>query len=150
MFNLEPSIVEWRQQIVAAGIKTPVLLEELESHLREEIERQMKSGINAQQAFGEAIHQIGPPNALKSEFQKASALTVKRQRTKAIAGGILTVCVGFILVWATVVQSRDVGKMSSEVVGLFVLGLILVFNGTAISFLASQPSFLASKHKAWM
>ena len=148
MFNLEQSIAEWRQQMLAAGIKTPVPLEELEIHLREEIERLAKSGINAQRALGEAIQQIGLPNALKSEFQKANALTVRRQRTKVIAGGVLTVFVGFILVWATVVQSRDVGKMSSEVVGLFVLGLILVFNGAAISFLASKPSFLASRHEA--
>jgi hypothetical protein len=149
MFNLEQSIAEWRQQMLAAGIKTPVPLEELESHLREEIERQMKSGLNAQRAFGEAIQQIGPPNALKSEFQKANALNVKRQRTKVIAGGVLTVFGGFMqIVWAAVVQSRDEGKMSSEVVGLFVLGLILVFNGAALVFLASKPSFLASKHKA--
>jgi hypothetical protein len=38
--------------------------------------------------------------------------------------------------------------MTSEDVVLFVLGLILVLNGTAISFLASKRSFLASKHKA--
>ena len=38
------SIAEWREQMLAAGIKTPVPLEELEIHLREEIEQQMKSG----------------------------------------------------------------------------------------------------------
>ena len=40
MFDLEQSIADWRRQMLAAGIKTPVPLEELESHLREEIERQ--------------------------------------------------------------------------------------------------------------
>ena len=44
MFDLEQSIAEWRRQMLAAGIKTPVPLEELEIHLREEIEQQMKSG----------------------------------------------------------------------------------------------------------
>ena len=51
MFDLEQSIADWRQQMLAAGIKTPVPLEELEIHLREEIERQMKSGLNEQDAF---------------------------------------------------------------------------------------------------
>jgi len=37
MFSLEKSISEWRRQMLAAGIKTPVPLEELEIHLREEI-----------------------------------------------------------------------------------------------------------------
>jgi hypothetical protein len=42
MFSLEQSIAEWRTQMLAAGIKTPTLLEELENHLRDEIERQAK------------------------------------------------------------------------------------------------------------
>jgi uncharacterized membrane protein len=148
MFDSEKAITDWRRRMLAAGIKTPVPLEELESHLRGEIERQMKSGMNAQRAFGEAIQQIGPPNALQSEFQKANALTVERKRPIAIAAGVLTVFVGFILVWATVVQSRDMGRTANEVVVLFVLGLILVFDGAAVSFLASKRSFLASKRKA--
>jgi hypothetical protein len=41
MFNLEQAIADWRQQMLAAGIKTPVPLEELENHLREENEQQM-------------------------------------------------------------------------------------------------------------
>ena len=37
MFSLEKSIAGWREQMLAAGIKAPVPLEELEIHLREEI-----------------------------------------------------------------------------------------------------------------
>jgi hypothetical protein len=40
MFDLEKSIPEWRQKMFAAGISA-VALEELESHLREEIEQQI-------------------------------------------------------------------------------------------------------------
>jgi hypothetical protein len=39
MFNLEQAISEWRRQMIAVGIKTPVPLEELESHLREDVEQ---------------------------------------------------------------------------------------------------------------
>ncbi len=138
MFNLEKSIADWRKQMLVAGIKTPVRLEELEIHLREDIAQQMQSGLSAQRAFGEAIHQIGPPNAIKSEFQKTNALTVERKRTLAIAAGVLIVLVGFIIQRAAVVQSRDVGKMTSLGVELFGLGLILVFAGGGISFLASR------------
>ena len=56
--------------MLAAGIKSPVLLEELESHLREEIERQMKSGISAQEAFTDAVQQIGKADMMKNEFEK--------------------------------------------------------------------------------
>jgi hypothetical protein len=74
MFNLEQSIAEWRKQMLTAGIKTPVLLEELESHLREEVERQMRAGVNAQFAFDIAVRQIGRGKELKTEFSKGSRL----------------------------------------------------------------------------
>jgi lysylphosphatidylglycerol synthetase-like protein (DUF2156 family) len=74
MFNLEQSIAEWRQQMLAAGIKTPVPLEELESHLREDVEQQMRSGFSEQEAFGSAIKKIGQPRLLKTEFQKADCI----------------------------------------------------------------------------
>jgi hypothetical protein len=70
MFDLEQSIADWRKQMLAAGIQTPVPLDELETHLREEIEQQMKSGINSQQAFENSVHRIGHADELKSEFKK--------------------------------------------------------------------------------
>jgi cation transport ATPase len=56
--------------MLAAGIKTPVPLEELEIHLREEIERQIKSGLNEQNAFEISRQQIGAANMMKTEFEK--------------------------------------------------------------------------------
>jgi hypothetical protein len=70
MFDLEQSIAEWRKQMLAAGIKTPVPLEELEIHLREEIEQQMKSGLSEQEIFNSAVQKIGQANSLKMEFTK--------------------------------------------------------------------------------
>ena len=40
MFNLDQSIAAWRQQMVAGGIKSPRVLDELESHLRDDVEEQ--------------------------------------------------------------------------------------------------------------
>jgi hypothetical protein len=148
MFDLEQSITDWRNQMLAAGIKTPVPLEELEIHLREEIEQQMRSGTEAQPVLEAAIQKIGRTDVLKNEFQKTNLPTVEETRIKVIAGGVLTLLVGFIMLWAAVVQNRDVGKMNYEAVGLSVLALILVFDGIAISFLAAQRSFLASKREA--
>src|SRR6266704_3068016 len=70
MFDLEKSIADWRKQMLAAGIKTPVPLEELENHLRDEIERQMKSGLSEQMAFDISVQEIGKANMLKNEFEK--------------------------------------------------------------------------------
>jgi hypothetical protein len=70
MFNLEEKIVEWRNQMLAAGIQTPVPLEELEIHLREEIEQHSKSGLNDREAFEISVQQIGRAGTLKIEFAK--------------------------------------------------------------------------------
>ena len=71
MFDLEQSIANWRKQMLAAGIKTPVPLEELEIHLREEIEQQMKSGIDEAEAFTVATHKIGQAQMVQHEFKKS-------------------------------------------------------------------------------
>ena len=73
MFDLEQSIAEWRKQMLAAGIKSPVPLEELEIHLREDIERQIQSGANEQHAFESAARQIGQAKPVKMEFKKIDA-----------------------------------------------------------------------------
>jgi hypothetical protein len=74
MFDLEQSIADWRKQMLPAGIKAPVPLDELESHLREEIERQIQSGASDQEAFQRTVLQIGQAKELKAEFVKNSYL----------------------------------------------------------------------------
>jgi uncharacterized membrane protein YeiB len=80
MFNLEPSISEWRRQMLVAGIKSPVPLEELEAHLREEIERQVMSGIHEQMAFSNAVGMMGNAEPLKEQFKRAQAVDISKQR----------------------------------------------------------------------
>jgi hypothetical protein len=93
MFDLEQSIAEWRRQMMAAGIKSPVPLEELESHLREDTAQQMQSGLSAQQAFGTATKQIGQALELKKEFKKIGA-PIETQKIIKLAG---VICVAVAL-----------------------------------------------------
>jgi hypothetical protein len=87
MFNLEKAIAEWRRRMIAAGIKTPVPLEELENHLRDDVERQMRLGLGAQPAFGIAVKTIGQALELKREFKKVSA-PMEMQKIIKLAGVI--------------------------------------------------------------
>ena len=73
MFDLEQSIAEWRRQMLAVGIESPVPLEELEIHLREEIERRMKAGSDEKEIFDAAAQKIGQVKPLKIEFEKIDA-----------------------------------------------------------------------------
>lgn len=70
MFNLEQSIAEWRRQMHADGLKSRGVLDELESHVREEVERRVQAGWGAQPAFEVAIQQLGQTDVLTNEFAK--------------------------------------------------------------------------------
>jgi len=72
MFNLEQSISEWRGQMLSAGVKHPEILDELESHLREDWARRVESGERQEQAFEGAVQGVGQASLLKHEFAKLS------------------------------------------------------------------------------
>jgi hypothetical protein len=83
MFNLEQAIADWRRQMTASGIGSPDVLDELEAHLREDVERQVRSGFAAQNAFEAAVQRIGWPARLRDEFAKAGVTGARRQKWKA-------------------------------------------------------------------
>lgn len=95
MFELDQAITEWRRKLLAAGIETPAVLDELESHLREHVAQQLSSGIDRQQAFETAVRAIGEAVVLKREFAKVNV--APRPLRKSFAC-ICLVLVGFI-VW---------------------------------------------------
>lgn len=91
MFDLDNAIAEWRRQMAAAGIKNPETLDELESHLRDDVEQQSRSGLSGRQAFEAAVRRIGQAAALKCEFEKArpSKCGRKLKLLKGIVGVLL-------------------------------------------------------------
>ena len=70
MFDLEPSITEWRRQMLAAGLKTGRHLDELESHLRAEISTLKSAGASEAVAFEQAVARLGSPHLVYTEFNK--------------------------------------------------------------------------------
>ena len=73
MFDLEKSIAAWRKELSSAGIHQPQILDELESHLREEMATLRRTGISDAEAFVIAAKRIGNAAALKQEFVKVGA-----------------------------------------------------------------------------
>lgn len=71
MFNLERELQKWRQEMAAPGL-TPEIIAELEEHLRDDIERQVRSGIAAPDALQGALQRLGQPQALRHEFNVGS------------------------------------------------------------------------------
>jgi hypothetical protein len=73
MFNLERAIAKWREQMISAGFRSSLTLDELESHLRDEINAQLDKGFSDEQAFDAAVRQIGQAAPLRKEFNKTAS-----------------------------------------------------------------------------
>lgn len=73
MFNLEEQVGEWRQDMAAALGGRPEVIDELESHLRAEVDQLVRSGKPPEQAWAEALNRLGPPGRLAEEFAKLRA-----------------------------------------------------------------------------
>lgn len=72
MFNLEEQISNWRNELSRAGL-SPDALDELESHLRDEIHVLGASIKSEPDAFRLAVERLGPSAHLKIEFRKLGA-----------------------------------------------------------------------------
>jgi hypothetical protein len=116
MFDLEKSIAEWRQQMRAAGIKTPVPLEELEIHLREDIAQQMQSGLSAQQAFEIAVKKVGRASELKKEFKKIGD-SLETRLVKSMGAACVAVAFVFSLWISLFLFEHDTG-LTAKALGL--------------------------------
>lgn len=111
----------------AAGITSPVLLEELESHLREEVERQMRAGLDAPSAFAIGVGQIGQAKTLQTEFTKIERNDMKRMTY--ILLGIFGVLLGMALVLPAMAYFRDRHVLHGEQLMPLLIGLLIVGAG---------------------
>jgi hypothetical protein len=84
MFDLDEAIAAWRQRMLGGGVKSPVPLDELESHLRDDVEQGMESGLGADVAFAEAVRRIGQAESLKGEFAKAGGMKEAQERVRRV------------------------------------------------------------------
>jgi len=70
MFNVENAIQNWKRQLRANNAFEDGDIAELESHLREEINRLMATGLTEEEAFDQAEAAIGTINRLNEEWDK--------------------------------------------------------------------------------
>ncbi len=94
MFDLEQAIAAWRKHMLTAGVKAPVPLNELELHLREQLER---SGNVDQRVFDIAVRQLGHPVSIRTEFKKVERQTMKRKIIIGVAILAFLIGTGIIL-----------------------------------------------------
>jgi hypothetical protein len=70
MFDLEKRIAAWRASMAASLGDKRDILDELESHVREQWHRLALEGLPAEQAWDRAVERLGRPTKLAAEFGK--------------------------------------------------------------------------------
>lgn len=65
--NLERLISTWKRQLRKQDYLEDGVIEELEDHLREGLERLLTDGINEEEAFEKAVSELGTPSELSSQ-----------------------------------------------------------------------------------
>jgi hypothetical protein len=84
MFELERAISDWRRELRSQGVKGAETLDELESHLRDDLEEQVRSGTEIQQAFDTARAHIGKTHTVQMEFEKIRSTELFRRLKNAL------------------------------------------------------------------
>jgi hypothetical protein len=84
MFEVERAISDWRREMQWQGIKVAETLDELECHLREDLEAHVRSGMEIQDAFDAACAGMGQSESLGLEFEKIRLTELLREMKSAM------------------------------------------------------------------
>jgi ClpA/ClpB-like protein len=126
MFNLDHAIADWRRKMTAAGIKSRDVLDELESHLRDDVEQQMRSGIGAERSFQEAVQRVGTAKNLNQEFAKVRrpggrfSRRMLRSWCLAAAAFVFVVETWTLMISETTTAERILGMVIVSVIACYV------------------------------
>src|SRR5436190_14789874 len=136
MFDLNKAIAHWREEMSTAGIKSSQVLEELENHLRDEIERQIRSGLDEKHAYQIAIASIGEAELLRGEFSK---LPVNHGWGRALNALyiIFVPCMLLINVWTLLEYDLS---LLERTMGFLAVSTICLYLACLPYFLKSLPS----------
>lgn len=90
MFDLNSAISSWRMNLSEKQTCAKSDIDEMETHLREEIDSLTASKLSEQEAFLVANHRLGDTDTLAAEFAKVNTSILWRNRLFWIVAGMLT------------------------------------------------------------
>jgi putative ABC transport system permease protein len=79
MFDLENEIKRWRKSLLKSEAMEDGYIAEMESHLRDEVERLKESDLSEEEAFNKAVEQIGTPDSIGAEYLKTDTRDIRGQ-----------------------------------------------------------------------
>jgi hypothetical protein len=101
MFTVEQAVENWKNELRQKQTVMESDIEELESHLRDEMERLKSLGLSEQEAFLIAVRRIGDTTQMAAEFAKVNTAAIWKTRFLWMVVGILmlrilTSCANFL------------------------------------------------------
>ena len=144
MFDLNEQVKKWRLVLAQSETFGKSDIDELEGHLREEIERLMALKLSSEEAFWVAAHRVGDTSALADEFAKVNRPGMLRRRLFWMTAGVLTYLLASYLAGA----ASQVCVLLAGLGGVrgYGLGFVGVFSNIVILGLAVLLFCLAWKH----
>lgn len=138
MFDLNQAINSWRMSLSEKQTCAKSDIDEMETHLREEIDSLMASKLSEQEAFLVATHRLGDPDSLAAEFAKVNTSILWRKRLFWAGAGLLSYIVvkyiagcastGFVLLTLFAgVNGYSLGIVDVVSQMVFFLAVIFVF-----------------------
>jgi hypothetical protein len=138
MPELEQLIAQWRRGLLETTGCSAEVLDELESHLRDEIQQLVATGHTPEQALTRAAERLGNPRTLGAEFAKVAKSAWLPARLVMIAALILGVLVlGYVFPrwqgrWGVILTAHVCGVVLGYSAS-FLVGLL------AVCYVARRP-----------
>lgn len=137
-FNLKENIKIWKSELSQSSNMTLDNINELESHLHDEIDQLLKLGLNTEESLLIAKNRIGNTKRLTTEFSKVNKGVLFRNKIIPYLKGILLfvtyITILNLLTNLSLIIANSVG-VNSENLNYFSIG-ILIFSSFALSILA--------------
>ncbi len=130
MFDLEKAIAEWRRQMIAAGLRNPEALDELENHLREDAANLVSAGTPQADAFQLAVARVGNARFVAKEFKINRRYGFGPVRSDSLVWMEASAALVVLLI---VLLSTRFGGASSFLLAAHIVGLTA---GYGVAFLA--------------
>lgn len=146
MFDLEKAIRSWRRHLQREAFLSRGVLDELESHLRDAVDVHAKQGSTRQQAFEQAVQQLGDAASLRHEYSKLHS-----RRRWLFAGLRLALMLPLTMIWMQTLHSYV--EPSLEIPGMVSLDVIVVNLGWDILVrfgVYFACLVIALKHRQWV
>lgn len=137
MFDLSEQINKWRSNLAQSQTLGSSDIDELENHLREEIENLTALNLSDEEAFLIATHRLGSTESLAEEYEKINRGVKFRHRLFWIATGVLGYFLATYLADAiSIALSVSSGSMDYYTGIVFIVSKIIFW--TIVVFLCYQ------------